>query len=151
MIGGPLPRAAQDECGAVAIETAIIAPILALLCVGAFQASMMVVRQSELQSVAEEAQAIVLASSPDTEAEMSVLKQVIVASSGLSEDRVTLAKVYRCDSDPSFVTSGENCEEGSEISTFVRITLTDTYTPQWTEMGIGGPINYNVVRAVQLS
>lgn len=144
-------RWAPDQRGAVAIETAIVAPVLALLSIGAFQVSAVVARQSELQSAAEEAEAIALASSPDTEAELITLKQVLMASARLGSDQVTLARLYRCDSEARLVSNGDSCGAEAEVSSFVRITLTDTYTPQWTQLGIGRPIALRLVRTVQLS
>jgi Flp pilus assembly protein TadG len=133
------------------IETAIVVPVLALLSVGAFQLSMVVARQSELQSAAQVAEAMVLASNPDTEAEMITLKQVIVETARLNPDQVSLTKVYRCDSDAAYVSGGNRCADEAEISTFVRVTMTDTYTPPWTQLGFGQPLNYRVARTVQVS
>ena len=47
-----LHRLARDERGAMLIETAIVAPTLVLMSLGAYQISGVVARQSELQSAA---------------------------------------------------------------------------------------------------
>ena len=47
----------RDTRGAMLIETAIVAPVLVLMSLGAFQVSTMVARQSELQSAVAEASA----------------------------------------------------------------------------------------------
>jgi hypothetical protein len=151
MEGRALGCLSFDDRGGMVIETAIVAPVLALLSIGAFQVSMAVARQSELQSAAQIAGAIVLASNPDTEAEMITLKQVIMEETRLNADQVSLTKVYRCNSDAAFVSGGNICSDDAEISTFVRITMTDSYTPQWTQLGMGGPIGYRVTRTVQVS
>jgi len=44
-----------------------------------------------------------------------------------------------------------DCTDAAQVSTYIKITLTDTYTPQWTSFGVGGPVNYSVVRMVQIS
>ena len=53
----------RDGRGSMAIETALIAPALAALALGAFDASMLVAREQHLQSAANEASEIVLAAS----------------------------------------------------------------------------------------
>ena len=146
-----LRRLRRDQRGAIAIETAVVAPVLALMSVGAFQVSAMVARQSELQSAAAEAEAIALASPPDTVAERNTLKQIIMASARLDADQVTLVEKFRCNSAANLVDSSGTCATGDEISTFVQITITDTYTPQWTHFGVGEPLDYNLVRTVQVS
>ena len=34
---------------------------------------------------------------------------------------------------------------------FVKIAITDTYTPAWVEFGIASPVSYRVTRYVQYS
>ena len=146
-----LRRLADDRHGSMAIETAIVAPVLALMSVGAFQVSAMVARQSELQSAVAEAEAIVLAVPPTTQAQIDTVKSVIMASTGLPSSKVTVSKVYRCDSIETYAVSAAECGATAEVSTFLRIYMTDTYTPQWTELGVGEPLVYRVTRTIQLS
>lgn len=139
----------------MAIETAIVAPVLALLSVGAFQVSAMVARQNELQSAVAEAEAIALASPPDTAAERDTIRNIVGASVGPATEhpdaRVTVAEKFRCNSDVSYVATAGSCPTTAEVSSFVEITITDTYTPMWRELGIGEPFHFNVVRTVQVS
>ena len=144
-----IPRLLRDTRGTMLIETAIVAPVLVLMSLGAFQVSTMVARQSELQSAAAEASAIALAAMPDTNAKRATLKSVIMASSGLPSNQVTVAQTHRCGTSSSF-TNSNSCGSGLKISTYVRIDLTDTYTPAWTSFGVGSPITYNVTRYVML-
>lgn len=138
----------RDTEGAMVIETAIVAPVLVLMSLGAFQISTVVARQTELQSAAAEASAIALAAQPDTSAKRETVKSVIMASTGLPTDKVTLSEVYRCDSETSYVGNATNCNSSHVMSKYVKIVLTDTYTPQWTRFGLGSPINYSVTRYV---
>ncbi len=138
----------RDRDGAMVIETALVAPVLVLMSLGAYQVSGVIARQSELQSAASEGAAIALASAPDTSAKRTVLKNVMVASTGLSASQVTVTQAYRCDTDTAYVVSLHSCHDGDFASHFVRIHLSDTYTPTWTRFGIGSPINYNVTRYV---
>ena len=52
--------------GAFAIETALVAPLLALMSIGTFEVGTMVSRQQELQSAASEAESIILAAAGGT-------------------------------------------------------------------------------------
>ena len=51
----------RDNRGSVVVETALIAPVLALMSVGAFQVSQAVARQHELQTGADDAASLALA------------------------------------------------------------------------------------------
>lgn len=145
------PALAANLSGTMAIETAIVAPVLILLSLGAFDASRMVARQSELQSAASEATSIVLASPPESAAERDTIEQVIEASTGLAADKVTLTEVFRCGTDADFVNTADSCPSHDVTSTFIRLRITDTYTPQWTHFGIGSALNYDIQRTVQMS
>lgn len=140
----------QDREGAMIIETALVAPVLVLMSLGAFQISSIVARQTELQSAAGEAAAIALASPPDTAAKRTVLKNVVMASTGLPASKVTISVAYRCDAQTSFTFRLNDCNSAQVVSSFVRIRLIDTYTPAWTNFGVGSPINYNVVNHVMI-
>lgn len=141
----------RNSAGTMAIETAIVAPILIMLSLGAFDASRMVARQSELQSATAEATSIVLASSPTTVEQRNTIEQVIEASTQLPADKVTLTEVYRCGTDADFVDATSACASADLASTYIQLRITDTYTPQWTKFGIGGPMNYDIIRTVQMS
>ena len=124
----------------------------------------MVARQHELQSGAVEATAIALAAKQGAHTDTVKLKEMLVSSLDLSEDQVTVDKVYRCDASEEYVSSAEACEnyygnsddnEGggndAKASTYVRLNLSDTYSPIWTQWGIHHDLTYTVQRTVQLS
>ena len=140
----------SDSRGAMIIETAIVAPVLVLMSLGAFQVSSLVTRQSELDSAAAEGAAIALASPPNTSAKRTTLQQVIVASTRLATANVAVTEAYRCNSSTVYVAAASSCTSGV-ISNFVKIVITDTYTPSWVEFGISGPVSYEVTRYVQYS
>ena len=64
----------RNQRGAVIIETAFVAPVLALLGLGAFQVSQAVARQHELQAGADDAAAMALAGWNDDTAQVTALK-----------------------------------------------------------------------------
>jgi Flp pilus assembly protein TadG len=142
-----LRRLAADQHGTMLIETALIAPVLVLLCLGAFQVSGIVARQTELEGAAAEAAAIALAAKPDTVEERTTLRNVIVASTSLSSNQVTVSEAYRCGTGSSYKTAKTSCTSG-QVSSYVQILLTDTYTPAWTKFGVGSPITFRVRRYV---
>lgn len=150
-----LHGALRDTSGSMAIETAIVAPVLATLAFGAFDASRMLSRQQQLQSAANEASEIVLAASTGTGVSNTDLESIIEASLGIAASQLTIAPRYRCDDDASLVTSvptpGSGCAASKPVYTYVQLTLTETYTPVWTQFGLGSPVTYNVVRTVQVS
>ncbi len=155
-------RLRSDQNGAMLIETALVTPVLVLMSLGAYQVSGIVARQTELESAAAEAAAIALASKPDTPTERTTLANVISASTGLpaatgsggvssspngSSQGVAVTEAYRCGSATTMISDKASCTSG-HLSSFVTITLTDTYTPPWAHYGVGSPINYEVTRQV---
>lgn len=140
-------RFGRDRRGTVAIETAIVAPVLVLLSLGAFQVSSIVARQAELQSAMDEAQAIALATDPDTAAERTTLQQVIMASTGLPAANVTVTEAYRCNEGANYVTTN-TCTSGQRVASYVKIQVTAIYTPIWTQYGVGEALNFNQSRYV---
>ena len=141
----------RDVRGVVALETAIITPVLALMAIGAYQVSALVARQQELQSGAAEAAAIAFAKSPTTAADRTVLRDIIKTSLNLTDEQVTVSNLFRCGTLETYATDLTACGPEEIVSTYIHITITDTYVPQWTAFGVGGPINFNVTRTVQIS
>lgn len=144
-------RLRADQAGAVVVETAIVAPVLVLLSLGTFDVSRMVAKHQELQTGATDLEGIVLAVSNGTATDTTTIKLALVNSLGLSATKVAVAKVYRCGTESQFVMLPTSCSDPALVSTYVIVRLTDTYTPVWTSFGVGGPINYNIVRSVEVS
>jgi Flp pilus assembly protein TadG len=148
-----LARLLRDARGTMVIETAIVAPVLVVLSIGGFEVSAMVARQSELQSAAAEAVAIVMASSPKTQTEIDQIEAVVEDSSGIPEDDVDFVMKYRCGTTAALTTTtpATSACDPDTVSTFIVITMVDSYEPVWAQFGFGGPLNYNVERSVQIS
>lgn len=138
------------QAGSMAIETAIIAPVLIALSIGGFEIGSVVARQTELQSAAAEAAAIVRAATPATSEERIAIRDVVAASAGLATDRVSVTEVYRCADATAYVTSTESCNVGVVVNKFIRLTIADTYHPIWSDFGIGSEMTFNVTRTVQV-
>lgn len=130
-----LTRLVHDERGAMLVETAIVAPVLILLSLGSFQISQLVARQTELQGAASDALGIALTAPPETSQQRQVLKNVIVSSTGLASNQVTITEKFRCGTATSYVNQSSDCV-GTKVAQYVEIQLTDTYTPAWVNWGL---------------
>jgi Flp pilus assembly protein TadG len=146
----------RDSRGTMVIETAIVAPVLVLLSLGAFEASSIVSRQSELQSAAAEAVAIVMAATPETQAQIDEIEAAVENSSGIAAEDVTFSIKIRCGTSETLVdrdsldADSTVCGNQDLQSWFLLISMTDTYSPAWTDFGIGSDVVYEVERMVQL-
>lgn len=134
----------------MAIETAIVAPVLALMAIGTFEAGMMVSRQQELQSSASEAESIILAAAAGTGTDSATIEAVIEDSLGLSDEQVTLEQRFRCNTAETLVTAASECDAKQPIYQYVNLQVSDTYTPVWVSFGMFSPFVYNVERTVQV-
>ena len=151
-LGTMLRRLAHADGGSMAIETAIVAPILLMLSLGGVEAGAMVARQSELQSAAAEALNIVQAAPPKNQNARNTGRDILKTSTGITDNtKVLVVPIYRCNADDDFVDDEADCDPGDFVSKYIRITLIDTYSPRWRAFGIGTEMNYNVVRTVQIS
>lgn len=145
-----LKNAVRDERGTMVIETALIAPVLAALALGAFDVSMMASREQHVQSAANEATEIILAAAGGSGISSADLKAVLVSSLNLNANNVTLDTLYRCGTSNTTSTTAPSCT-GDQLYSYIKLTVTDTYSPMWTYFGVGHDINFNVVRTVQVA
>lgn len=145
-----LTRLRADSTGAMIIETAVLAPVLILLSLGAYQVSSAVARESELQNAMNTAQGVALASAPDDDEKRTTLKQIISASTGVPLANIQVTAAYRCNSGVDYVASESTCTIGDKVSSYVKISISDTYAPVWTEFGVGDDVILNVERYILL-
>lgn len=141
-------RLQRDMAGAMAVETAVVAPVLILMSLGAFQVSELVARQNELQSAMSVAQSVALSSDPDDGTKRETLQNIVATTTGLDPEQVTVEEAYRCNAGTDYVASESNCSLGNNVSSYVKVTISDTYTPVWVEYGVGQPIELDVVRYI---
>lgn len=146
-----LAALADDQRGTTVIETALVAPVLVVMALGSYDVSHMIARQHELQSGAADVEGIVLAVAQGGTTDVQTVQRVLKRSLRLNGEKVTVEKVYRCGANASVITNIADCLSGTVVSTYVRVTFADTYSPTWTEFGVGGPLVYEVVRTVQVS
>ena len=142
-------RIRQNDDGSMAIETAFVAPILLVLALGGFEISSMVARQTELQTAAAEAAAVVRAIIPETAAQRTTVRDILKTSTGLTNEQVVVTQVYRCGTAANYVNTADTCGSATQYK-FIRVNLRDTYTPVWTKFGVTSGYNYNITRTVQI-
>jgi Flp pilus assembly protein TadG len=144
-------RLARASDGTMAIETAFVAPVLVVMCLGGFEASRIVSRNTELRTALAEAGDIAIASPPDSQERIDAVEDIVEASTDLDDGDVTVTQKFRCDNDDAFVEAEADCGATAVVSSFLEISVADTYDPAWTEFGIGEPIALAVTRTVQVS
>ena len=144
-------RIASDRRGSFAIETAFVAPVLILMTLGIAETGTIVARQHELQSVANEAEIIILATNQGATTDVDTIKQIVQESVNLSADDVTLTQLYRCEMDETLVASPALCDSDDIVSSYILVAISEDYSPTWTYMGVGSPITFSVERRVQVS
>ncbi|BEV00549.1 TadE/TadG family type IV pilus assembly protein [Novosphingobium olei] len=137
--------------GSVVIEFAFLAPLLALLGLGTVDLTRMVARRTALQAALSESTQIVLAATPDNDAKITALKSVLSTTTGVSTANIAISTVYRCGVDTTFVSLPGYCSVTGEIGKYLQISITDTFTPMWTQFGVGAPITSSMQRTIQLS
>ena len=148
-----LSRLRRDNDGLMAVETAIVATTVALLSLGAFQVSSFVARQHEMQAAAADAASIALAAKPDSSSKLTTIKNIIMTTTGLPSEKVSVSYLYGCGNSTTTSTNPTFCDnhDAEKRWTYVRIVLTDTYTPLWASFGVGSAVNLRVDRLVQIS
>jgi len=144
-------KLAKNERGSVAIETAFIVPILATMVLGSLEVSNIVSRQTELQTIASEAATIVIARPPEESNDRTALEGIIEDAAGLGADQVSLDVRFRCDTSDALLADASTCGTGSVVSEFIIIEMKDSYSPAWTQFGVGRDVTYSVTRRVQVS
>lgn len=146
-----LNRMFGDTTGSMTIEMAAVAPVLVLMSIGTFEVSTMVSRQQELQSAASEGETIALAAAASEETtSIGTVEDIIETSMGLNDDQVTVTTHFRCNDDETLVISEAACGVDDVVTSYLKLELSDSYAPLWTEFGIGASFNYDVERMVQL-
>ncbi len=141
----------HDSAGAVIIETAFVTPALLLMSLGGYQVSQVVARQHELQAGADQAMEIAIGGWTDNDQQMGAMKSVLQRTTKVTEENIAITRMYRCGTDPDYITDKTTCATDKVVSTYLRLKLNDSYTPIWADFGIGDPINLAVTRMVQVS
>ena len=157
-----IDRFRRDTEGSTLIETAFIAPVLVAMTLSGVEVSSMISRQTELQTIAGHAMEIILASAPTSDAEtdrtIKEASEYIANTSGLTlvtgsspnAGELAVYKRWRCGNN-SERQATEGCANTAQTeSVFIVIDMKDTYTPVWTNYGIGDNLTFHIKRSVQI-
>lgn len=156
-----LGRLRHDDSASTLIETAFIAPLLVTMTLGGVEISSIVAKQTEMQSIAANAMEIIFAAAPETDEDVTQtiadVKAYVASTSGLTATsavpnagEVGVYKRWRCGNN-SERQSIKGCANVSQTeSEFLVIHLKQTYSPVWTEFGLGKDLTFNVKRSVQI-
>lgn len=139
-----------DTRGNMIIESAFVVPILLVLSLGGYEVSNVAARHSELRAAASEAAALVLSTEPQAGDDFSTIEDIVEASTGLDDADVILAERYRCGTNASLTANPSDCGSSDVVSTFIVLTMNETYTPIWKDFGIGSDVVLNTQRRVQI-
>ncbi|APE28786.1 TadE/TadG family type IV pilus assembly protein [Aurantiacibacter gangjinensis] len=157
-------RITRDERGSMAIETAFVAPVLLIMALGGFEVSNIVARQTELQSAAAEAAAVVRAVIPETVEDRDTVRDILATSiceTAVPNDTasgapltcgtatISVEPLYRCGTATDYITNIAGCATDVRYD-FIEVQLQDNYTPIWVKWGVSDPVDYNVIRTVQI-
>lgn len=145
-----IKRLGRCETASMAIETAIVAPLLVIMTLGTFEVGTVVARQHELQSAANEAEIIITAVNRGATIEVDQISEILQNSVDLTAEDITIEREFRCNQQNGKVKDQGNCPENSVISEYISIAITDSYTPTWTAFGVGQEIEFGVERSVQI-
>ena len=123
--------------------------MLLTMALGGYETSRIISRQSELQSGASEAEAIVQAAAAGESTDIQGIKTRLKSSLNLTDAKISVEFRYRCNAQTTLSTTS-NCSPGQKTSSYVRFAMTDTYTPTWTRWGIGSTLSFSVTRMIQV-
>ena len=90
-----------------------------------------------------------MAAKPDSQTKVDTMKTVISASTGVPAANIQANFKYRCGTTATMRT--DNACGADPAWMFVQVVLTDTYSPAWTQLGIGSNVPLQVGRTVQIS
>lgn len=150
MMRRPGNRLLRDSRGTVIIETAIVAPVLALLALGAFEIGSIASRYQVLESAAAESEMIMLTFADGGVKDITKMEQVIAASLNIAADKVQIESRFRCNTETVTYASRSSCAKDDLVSEMLILKLRDRYTPAWTSFGVGSPVDFNIERSVQV-
>ena len=95
-----------------------------------------------------EAEIIALAAASGATTDVTRIKSILKVSADLDDEQITVTRFYRCNANQATVTSPDSCNEDDVVTDYIRLTISDSYTPIWTDFGVGETVNMQVERTV---
>ena len=135
-----LNKLSGDQSGAVLIEIALIAPILAMMVMAVSDISVAFSKRLELEQAAQRAIEKVMQTTGEKTPEETIKAEACTQYNGanadgtcavgrITEDNVTVTYTLTCDNVAT--TYSEDCTSGQKEYRYIEATVTDTYTPMF--------------------
>lgn len=138
----------SDSGGIAAVEMALVTPVLLTLLLGVYDIGRAVARQHELQTAVTEAETIALATAVGASSNTTTVRDILSTSVNLPSANIQVTLTYRCNASPALVAAKSSCASDAVVTTYMNVTMADTYNPLWNRFGVGGPIPLRVDRTV---
>ena len=142
-------RLATSERGAVIIELAIVAPVMAMLAIGVVDMSNAFSRKLALEQGAQRAIEKIMQTTDDTTVEATLASEAVCQVNGttngvcnttpITTNNVTVTYTLECTASGGAVTTQSNtdatafngytCATGSTAARYISVNVTDKYTP----------------------
>lgn len=132
----------RDDRGAVIVELAAIAPMLALLTVGIVDMSNGFSRKLKIEQAAQRSIEKIMNTSASDTIENTLAAEA-AAQANVPVDNVTVTYRLECD---GVVTDAEECPEDQQSSQWISVRVTDKYEPMFSRhfLGINGDGTYHL-------
>lgn len=160
-------KLAANERGAIIIELAAVAPVIALMVVGVVDLSNAFGRKLALEQGAQRAIEKILQTTDDKTVEATLASEAVCQVNGLASDgtcktspitlsNVTVTYTLECTASGGAVSTQSNtdattfntytCANGSSSAAYISVSITDKYTPMFplTFSGINGDGTYHI-------
>lgn len=143
-----------DKSGAVVIEFAFVAPVLALMTIGAVDMSMAFGKKLMLEQAAQRSIEKIMQTTGELTVEETIQNEAVCQYNGTNANgtcktapittaNVTVTHRLECN---GVVTTNDDCAQGETESRWVQVSLYDDYTPMFPVhfSGISGNGKYRV-------
>jgi len=135
----PLQSLRRDKSGAVIIEFAFVAPVLALLAIGTVDMSNAFDRKLRLEQAAQRSVEKIMQTTGVLTVEDTIANEAVCQYNGTNDDgscktspittaNVTVAHRLECD---GTVTTDPDCAQGQTESRWIQVTIWDDYQPMF--------------------
>ncbi len=125
---------------AVAVELALLAPVLMLMLIGVIDFGGAVYERMQLTSAARAGVQFASQSADNVDDAAGILQAVQNAGSLDAPVTITTTQFCSCAADGAAATCGDTCSSGAPAGTYVMITVVEQYKTIFSYPGLGNPI-----------
>jgi Flp pilus assembly pilin Flp len=145
MMPGILQRLGRDQRGTAVIELALVAPVLALLVMGAVDVGGAFSRKLSLEQGAQRAVEKVMQTTELANVQETIADEVALQAN-VDADQVTVTFPRYCDDrkmpdvardEETGLAKGDPCADGETEAHYIMVDVTDEYEPVFAALGMG--------------